>query len=79
MTIEIIALVGFAFIATSLIAEVLGRRRDVLYGAYIEGREVQRSLVVAMFEHAIIELQQSIARLVWKARNISCFASAIIG
>ena len=79
MTIEIIALIGFTFIATSLIAEALGRRRDVLHGAYIEGREVQRSLVMAMFEHVISELRQSIARLGWKARNISCFASAIIG
>jgi hypothetical protein len=79
MTIEIIALIGFAFIATSLIAEALERRRDVLHGAYIEGREAQRSLVMAMFEHVVSELRQSIACLGWKARNISCFASAIIG
>jgi hypothetical protein len=35
---------------------------------------------MAMFEQVMIsELRQSIARLGWKARNISCFASAIIG
>ena len=79
MTIEIIAFIGFAFVTASLIAEALGRRRDLLYGAYIEGREVQRPLVMAMFEHVIGELRESIARLGWKARNIGCFASAIIG
>jgi hypothetical protein len=79
MTVEIIALIGFAFIATSLIVEALERRSDVLHGAYIEGREVQRPLVTAMSEHVISELRQSIARVGWKARNISCFASAIIG
>jgi hypothetical protein len=79
MTIEIIALIGFAFIATSLIVEALARRSDVLHGVYIEGREVQRPLVIAMSEHVINELRQSIASLGWKARNISCFASAIIG
>ena len=79
MTIEIIALIGFALIVTSLIAEALERRRDVLHGAYIEGREVHRPFVMAMFGHAISELRPFIARLGWKARNISCFASAIIG
>ena len=76
MTIEIIALIGFAFIATSLIVEALECRSDVLHGAYIEGREGQRPLVM---EHVISELRQCIASLGWKARNISCFASAIIG
>ena len=79
MTIEIIALIGFAFIAASLIVEALERRRDVLHGAYIEGREVQRPLVTTMLENVVSESRQSIARLSWKARNISCFASAIIG
>ena len=79
MTIEIIALIGFAFIAASLIVEALERRRDVLHGAYIEGREVQRPLVTTMLENVVSESRQSIARLGWKARNISCFASAIIG
>jgi hypothetical protein len=79
MTIEIIALIGFAFIAASVIVEALERRSDVLHGAYIEGRALQRPLVMAMFERVMSELRQSIARLGWKARNISCFASAIIG
>jgi len=79
MTIEIVAFFGFAFSATFLIVQALERRSDVLHGAYIEGREAQRPFVMAMFEHVINELRQRIVRLGWKARNISCFASAIIG
>lgn len=82
MTIEIIALIGFAaFIATSLIAQVVERRRDVLYGPYIEGRRVQRRSDSAMHRLAqtIGVLRPSAAQLGWKMRNVSCFASAIIG
>ncbi len=80
MTIEIIALIGFVFIATSLIAKALERHRDVLHGPYIEGREVKRPLesIMSLHERAISGLRHSAAQLGWKARNISCFASAII-
>jgi hypothetical protein len=83
MTIEVIALIGFAaFIATSLIAKAVERRRDVLYGPYIEGRRVRPrfdGVMYLLFTRAIAELRPSAAQLGWKMRNVSCFASAIIG
>jgi hypothetical protein len=82
MTNEIIALIGFAaFIATSLIARAVERGRDVLYGPYIEGRRVQRRSDSAMhlLAQAVGALRPSAAQLGWKMRNVSCFASAIIG
>lgn len=82
MTNEIIAMIGFAaFIATSRIAKAIERRRDVLYGPYIEGRQVQRRFGRAMhlLTQTIGALRPSVAQLGWKMRNVSCFASAIIG
>jgi len=82
MTIEITALIGFAaFIATALIAKGVERRRDVLYGPYIEGRQVQRRSggVMHLLTQTIGALRPSAAQLGWKMRNVSCFASAIIG
>ncbi len=82
MTIEIIALIGFAaFVATSLIAKTMKRRHDVLYGPYIEGRQAQRRFDGAMHlcARAIGVLRPGAAQLGWKMRNVSCFASAIIG
>jgi hypothetical protein len=82
MTIEIAALIGLvAFIVTSLIARVVERRRDVLYGPYIEGRQVQSRFdrVTNLLTPAIGALRPSAARLGWKMRNVSCLAAAIIG
>jgi hypothetical protein len=36
--IEILELMGFAFVATALATMAFERRRDVLYGPYIQGR-----------------------------------------
>jgi hypothetical protein len=82
MTIEIISLIGFAaFIATSLIAKAVERRRDVLYGPYIEGRQARPRFdgVMHLCAQAIGVLRPGAAQLGWKMRNVSCFASAIIG
>jgi hypothetical protein len=82
MTIEIIALIGFIFIATSLIAEVSERHNDVLYGPYVQGRDDQYSFkyLLDQLEEAIESsgLRQSLGRLGWRVRNVSYFASAII-
>ncbi len=81
MTIEMIALIGFAFVATSLIAKIYERYQDVLYGPYIQGRNSQRPFEGAMdlLEQAIRTsgLRENFSRLGWKVRNVSYFASAI--
>ena len=59
MTIEIGAfIVSVVFIATSLIGKGVERRRDVLYGPYIEGREAR-----GPFEAVTDPLAQVISRL----------------
>lgn len=80
MTIELIALPGSILIATAVIAKVYERRRDVLYGPYIEGRDVPRPFRGVMDWLAIEagNLRQSFARLGWRVRNVSLVASAII-
>jgi hypothetical protein len=80
MTIELIALPGSVLIATAVIAKVHERRRDVLYGPYIEGRDAPR-LFSGVMDWLTIEasnLRQSVARLGWRVRNISYVASATI-
>jgi hypothetical protein len=82
MTSEIIAFLGFVFIATTLIAKVCERRQDVLHGPYIEGRNVPHPFrsSIDWLEQVIYSsnLRQSFARLGWQVRNVSYFASAII-
>ena len=82
MTIELaIFIVSLVFISTSLIAKATERRQDVLYGPYIEGREVRRPFdgVMSPLERVIGGLRPNAARLSWKMRNVSSMASAIIG
>jgi hypothetical protein len=78
MTIEIVAFLGFVFIATSLIAKAYERRQDVLYGPYIQGRDRQDPVEIALARFRASGLRQAIENVSWKARNVSCFASAII-
>jgi hypothetical protein len=82
MTIDIIAFLGFVFTATSLTARAYERRQDVLYGPYIRGRRRPHAFKIAvrLATHAIRAsgLEQAYARMSWKARDVSCFASAII-
>ncbi len=82
MTIELIAFLGSVFIATVLVAKLHERRQDVLHGPYIQGREAQDPFKAAAdrLEQAIesSRLRPSFARLGWKVRNVSYFASAII-
>jgi hypothetical protein len=82
MTIEIFAFLGFVFTATSLIAKAYERRQDVLYGPYIRGRRRPHPLKIArrLVAQAIRTsgLEQAFAHISWKARDVSCFASAII-
>ena len=82
MTIEIITILGFVFTVTSVIAKAYERRQDVLYGPYIRGRRPRHPLASAMHlaAHAIraSSLPRHFEQIGWKARHVSCFASAII-
>ena len=82
MTTELIAFLGSVFIATVVIAKIHERRQDVLHGPYIQGRDVQGPFksVMDRLGQAILSsnLRQGFARLGWKVRNVSYFASAII-
>jgi hypothetical protein len=44
MDIDILELMGFAFVATALATMAFRRRRDVLYGPYLQGRATGVSL-----------------------------------
>jgi hypothetical protein len=78
---EIIAIAGSVFIAASLTAKLHQRRQDVLHGPYIEGRDVGHPLrsVMERLAQAILssELRQHVARLGWRVRDVSYFASVI--
>jgi hypothetical protein len=81
MTIEIIVFPGLVFLAVTLAAKLIERRRDVLYGPYIAGRkhpfaELRDQLADAA---ASIGLQQSFGRFALKLGTIGYFASAILG
>jgi hypothetical protein len=82
MTIEIIAFLGFVFIATSMIAKAHERRQDVLYGPYIRGRRPRHPLAgelrLAAYAIRTSGLARHVEQIGWKARHISCLASAII-
>jgi hypothetical protein len=83
MTIDIaIALIASSFSATTLLAILHERRCDVLHGPYIEGRRPRRPIagLADRLDRAIRAsgLRDFLDELGWKARNFSCFASAII-
>ena len=82
MTIEIGAfIVSVVFLATPLIAKGLEHRQDVLYGPYIEGRQVRQRFddVIDLLAQSVSSLRPNAAQLTWKMRNVSSLASAIIG
>jgi len=82
MNIEIIVFLGFVFTVTSTIAKAYERHQDVLYGPYIQGRDPRMSFedVTGFIARAleVSGLRKNVESLSWKARNLSCFASAII-
>jgi hypothetical protein len=82
MTIEIITFLGFVFTATSLIAKAHERRQDVLYGPYIQRRRPRHPLASAIHLTAYAirasDLPRHVEQIGWKARHVSCIASAII-
>jgi hypothetical protein len=80
MTIEIIAIPGLVFLATTIVARLRELQNDVLYGPYIAGR---KHPFVRFGDEAaeILEslgLRQGFGRVALKVGTIGVFASAII-
>ena len=81
MTIEIIAIPGLVFLATTMFARLLELQNDVLYGPYVAGC---KHPVVRFRDEAreILEslgLRRGLPRLALKIGTLGVFASAIIG
>ena len=81
MTIEILIYPGLVFLAAALIAKLIERRRDVLYGPYIQGRKTVfaelRARCDAMTD--AIGVRSEYNRLAVKLTPVSIFAAAVIG
>ena len=81
MTIEILIYPALVFLAATMIARLIERRRDVLYGPYIQGR---KTVVAKLRERlgavmAAIGGRRGYRRAAAKFASISIFASAIVG
>jgi hypothetical protein len=81
MTIDFFVYPIFAFLAVTLIAKLIERRRDVLYGPYIQGRKTTLADLRDQFDAVMtaIGLRREYSRLAVKFATVSVFASAIIG
>jgi hypothetical protein len=73
MTIEMIAIVGFAFVATTIAALLHEYRTDVLHGPYIEGLDRRSNVVIRHWALAPVIAD----RFRWRARNIIYLTSII--
>ena len=81
MTIEILIYPGLVFLAVTLIAKLIERRRDVLYGPYIQGRKTILAELRDRCDAVMgsIGLRRDYGRMAVKLTSVSIFASAIIG
>ncbi len=81
MTIEILIYPGLVFLAVALIAKVIERRRDVLYGPYIQGRKTALAELRDQLDAVITAIGggREYGRLAVKFTSVSLFASAVIG
>ena len=81
MFIEILVYPALVFIAGTLIAKLIERQRDVLYGAYIQGRKDDFDVLREQFEFVMetFGLQREYGRVAVKFASVSIFASAIVG
>ena len=81
MIIESLVYPALAFLAVTLITKLIERRRDVLYGPYIQGRKTAvadwRDQLDAFM--VAIGVKREYSRLAMKFATVSVFASAIIG
>jgi hypothetical protein len=81
MTIEIIVIPGIVFLAAALLAKLLERRNDVLYGPYIEGRKHGFAGLGVQLADAFgpIGWRRDYGRFALKLGTLGYFASTIIG
>ena len=84
MTIELIELLVYpasVFLAVSLIAKLIERRRDVLYGPYIQGRKTALAELRDQLDPVMtaIGVKRDYGRFAVKFTSVSILASAIIG
>jgi hypothetical protein len=81
MTIEFLIYPALVFLAATLIAKLVERQRDVLYGPYIQGRKTafeQFRDQLNAFMNAI-GLRRGYSRMVVKFAPVGILASAIVG
>ncbi len=81
MTIEIIAIPGSVFIATTLVAKLYELRGDVLYGPYIDGRKRSFADARDQFAQALEAsgVRQGLGRFAFRLGSVSYLAAGIIG
>ena len=85
MTIEILIYPAVAFLAATLVAKLIERQRDVLYGPYIRGRKTAFETAFDAFREEFDEylvdvgLKREYGRFAVRFTSVSLFASAIIG
>jgi hypothetical protein len=81
MTIEILICPGLVFLTVTLIAKLIERQRDVLYGPYIQGRKTALAELRDQLDAVMnaIGVKREFGRLAVKFASVSIFASAIIG
>ena len=81
MTIEFLVYPALVFLAVTMTVKLIERRRDVLYGPYIQGRRTAFDELRDQFE-AVVEafgLRREYGRVAVKFATVSILASAIIG
>ena len=81
MTIEILIYPGLVFLAATVIAKLIERQRDVLYGPYIQGRKTVFAEARDQFDAVMVAIgvKREYGRLAVRFASVSIFASAIIG
>ena len=81
MTIEILICPALVFLAATMIAKLIERQRDVLYGPYIQGRKTDLARLREQFDAVMtaIGVKRDYGRVAAKFASASIFASAIIG
>ena len=81
MTIEFFIYPVVVFLAVTLIAKLIERQSDVLYGPYIQGRKTALSDLREQLDGFMVAIgvRREYGRLAVKFTAVSIFASAIIG
>ncbi len=81
MTIEILICPALVFLAATMVAKLIERQRDVLYGPYIQGRKTDLARLRDLFDAimVVVGMKREYGRMAVKFVSLSIFASAIIG